>query len=101
MITGLPNSITISSKEVDEALKESIHKIILATKSVLEETMPELSADIVTNGIVVTGGGALLDGIQKLLEIELKVPIKIADSPLTCVADGTAIMLDNIKLIEK
>ena len=99
MITGLPSSITISSKE--EALHESIHKIVLATKSVLEETMPELSADIVTNGIVVTGGGALLNGLKKLLEEELKVPIKIADSPLTCVVDGTAVMLDNIKLLEK
>ena len=101
MITGLPNSITISSKEVEEALHESIHKIVLATKSVLEETMPELSADIVTNGIVVTGGGALLNGLKKLLEEELKVPIKIADSPLTCVVDGTKVMLDNIKLLEK
>ena len=101
MITGLPNSITISSKEVEEALHESIHKIVLATKSVLEETMPELSADIVTNGIVVTGGGALLNGLIKELEEELKVPIKIADSPLTCVVDGTKVMLDNIKLLEK
>lgn len=101
MITGLPSSITISSKEVEEALHESIHKIVLATKSVLEETMPELSADIVTNGIVVTGGGALLNGLKKLLEEELKVPIKIADSPLTCVVDGTKVMLDNIKLLEK
>ena len=91
----------ISSKEVEEALHESIHKIVLATKSVLEETMPELSADIVTNGIVVTGGGALLNGLKKLLEEELKVPIKIADSPLTCVVDGTKVMLDNIKLLEK
>ncbi len=101
VVTGLPNSITISSKEVEEALHESIHKIVLATKSVLEETMPELSADIVTNGIVVTGGGALLNGLKKLLEEELKVPIRIADSPLTCVVDGTKVMLDNIKLLEK
>ena len=63
--------------------------------------MPELSADIVNNGIVVTGGGALLDGLDKLLEKELKVPIRIADSPLTCVVDGTAVMLENVKLLEK
>ena len=99
--TGLPNSITITSKETEEALKESANKIVQAAKSVLEETMPELSADIVTNGIVVTGGGALLSGIKELLEDELKVPIKVADSPLTCVAEGTAIMLDNINLIDK
>ena len=99
--TGLPNSITITSKEIEEALKESIDKIVNAAKSVLEETMPELSADIITNGIVVTGGGALLSGIKEILKDELKVPIKIADSPLTCVAEGTSIMLDNINLIEK
>ena len=99
--TGLPNSITITSKETEEALKESANKIVQAAKSVLEETMPELSADIVTNGIVVTGGGALLSGIKELLEDELKVPIKVADSPLTCVAEGTAIMLDNINLMDK
>ena len=100
LITGLPNSITISSKEVQEALKDTIYKIIYAAKSVLEETMPELSADIVNNGIVVTGGGALIDGIDKLLKDELKVPIRIADDPLTCVAQGTATMLDNIKLLQ-
>ena len=101
LVTGLPNSITISSKEVEEALRDSINKIVLAAKSVLEETMPELSADIVNNGIVVTGGGALLSGMVELLKQELKVPIIIAESPLTCVAEGTAIMLDNIKLLEK
>ena len=97
--TGLPNSITITSKEVEEALKEPIEKIITAAKTVLEETMPELSADIINNGIVLTGGGALLKGMSKLLKEKLKVPITIAESPLTCVAEGTSIMLDNIKII--
>ena len=101
VISGLPNSITITSKEVEEALKDSVYTIVYAAKNVLEETMPELSADIVNNGIVVTGGGALLDGLDKLLEKELKVPIRIADSPLTCVVDGTAVMLENVKLLEK
>ena len=99
--TGLPNSITITSKEVSEALKESVNKIVQTTKAVLEETMPELSADIITNGIVLTGGGAYIDGFPKLLEDELKVPVKLADSPLTCVVEGTSIMLDNINLLEK
>lgn len=101
LVTGLPNSITIESKEVEEALKDSVYKIVTAAKNVLEETMPELSADIVNKGVVVTGGGALISGIDKLLDKELKVPIKIAESPLTCVAEGTAVMLDNIKLLEK
>ena len=95
--TGLPESKEITSKEVSEALKEPIEKIISAVKSVLEQTIPELSADIVNNGIVITGGGALLKGISKLFHEQLNVPIKVADSPLTCVAEGTAIMLDNIK----
>ena len=101
LITGLPNSINITSKEVGEALKDSAEKIVSAAKAVLEETMPELSADIVNNGIVLTGGGALLNGMDKLLEDELKVPITVAESPLTCVAEGTAIMLNNLKLLEK
>ena len=97
LTTGLPNSITITSKEIEQALKESVNKIIQTAKAVLEETLPELSADIVNNGIIVTGGGALLGGIKKLLNDELKVPITIAESPLTCVAEGTAIMLDNLR----
>lgn len=101
LVTGLPNSIMITSKEVQEALKESVYKIVLAAKTVLEDTPPELSADIVEKGIMLTGGGALLGGFKQLLEEELRVPISIADSPLTCVAEGTAIMLENIKLLEK
>lgn len=101
LVTGLPNSIIISSKEVEEALKESVYKIVSAAKNVLEDTPPELSADIVEKGIMLTGGGALLGGLKQLLEEELKVPISVAESPLTCVAEGTAIMLDNIKLLEK
>ena len=83
IISGLPNSIEISSKELEEALKPSVQEIVRTAKSVLEETMPELSADIVSNGVVITGGGALLDGIDKLFEKELKVPITVAETPLT------------------
>ena len=100
MVTGLPHTITISSKEVEEALRESAYSIVKTTKTVLEQTPPELSADIINQGIVLTGGGALMDGIDKLLERELKVPIYIAESPLTCVAEGTGIMLENIHLID-
>ena len=101
LTTGLPNSITITSKEIGEALKGSINKIISTAKAVLEETMPELSADIVNNGIVLTGGGSLLKGLDKLFNEELKVPITIASSPLTSVAEGTSIMLENLNLLEK
>lgn len=98
---GLPCSKTIYSNEIYEALKPSLKEIIEGTKSVLEETLPELSADIVENGIMITGGGALLNGIDKLFYKELKVPIRIAESPLTCVVDGTGIMLSNLNLLEK
>ena len=100
MVTGLPHTITISSKEIEEALRESAYTIVRTVKTVLEQTPPELSADIIDQGIVLTGGGALMEGIDKLLEKELKVPIYIAESPLTCVAEGTGIMLDNINLID-
>ena len=100
MVSGLPYTITISSKEIEEALRDSAYTIVRTTKSVLEQTPPELSADIINQGIVITGGGALMDGIDKLLERELKVPIFIAESPLTCVAEGTGIMLENIHLID-
>lgn len=99
LVTGLPKTVTISSKEVEEALKESVDVIIHAAKTVLENTPPELSADIIDKGIVLTGGGALLNGFDKLLAQELKVPVYVAESPLTCVAEGTGILLDNINLI--
>ena len=101
LVTGLPHTIKISSDEIEEALKESVYVIVHAAKSVLEQTPPELSADIINKGIVVTGGGALIKGFDKLLAHELKVPVFIAESPLTCVAEGTGIMLDNIHLIDK
>jgi len=100
MVTGLPHTITISSEEIEEALRDSVYTIVRTARTVLEQTPPELSADIIDKGIVITGGGALMDGIDKLLEQELKVPVYIAESPLTCVAEGTGIMLDNINLID-
>lgn len=101
LVTGLPHTISIDSNEVLEALEESIYEIIHKAKYVLEQTPPELSADIIDKGIVITGGGALIDGFDKLLSYELKVPVYIAESPLTCVAEGTGILLDNIDYLEK
>lgn len=101
LVTGLPHTITLTSGEVEEALRESVYVIIHAAKNVLEQTPPELSADIIDKGIVLTGGGALMDGFDKLFSNELKVPVFIAESPLTCVAEGTGILLDNLQLIDK
>ncbi|MDD3453036.1 MAG: rod shape-determining protein MreB [Bacilli bacterium] len=101
LITGLPQTITLCSEEIEEALKESAMIIVHTAKAVLEQTPPELAADIIDKGIVITGGGALIKGFEQLLNKELKVPIFIAKSPLTCVADGTGILLDNIHLMSK
>ena len=101
LVTGLPHTITLTSEEVEEGLRESVYTIINAAKSILEQTPPELSADIIDKGIVLTGGGSLIDGFSQLLAQELKVPVFTAESPLTCVAEGTGILLDNIHLVDK
>ena len=101
LTTGLPSTITITAPEIEESLKESVNIIVETTKKVLEETPPELSADIINKGIVLTGGGALINGLDELLQKELDVPVYIAESPLTCVAEGTGVLLNNLYLIEK
>lgn len=99
--SGLPSVIKISSNEVEAALRDNVNKIIFTAKNVLSDTPPELSADIVEKGIILTGGGALIDGFTQLLREELKVPVLISDSPLTNVAEGTGILLDNLHLIDE
>lgn len=101
LLTGLPDSIDLSQDEIKEALDDSLTRIIKTIKIVLEQTPPELSADIVEKGVVLTGGGALLTGLEDLLEEELTIPVLIAETPLTCVAEGTGVLLDNIKLLEE
>jgi len=101
LVTGLPHTITLTSEEVEEGLRESVYTIIHAAKGILEQTPPELSADIIDKGIVLTGGGSLIDGFSQVLAQELKVPVFTAESPLTCVAEGTGIMLDNIHMVDK
>lgn len=96
MVTGLPRTITITSQEIERALHESVAMIVQSAKNVLEKTPPELSADIIDRGVILTGGGALLHGIDQLLMEELKVPVFVAENPMDCVAVGTGIMLDNI-----
>ena len=101
LVTGLPHTITLTSEEVEEALRESVYTIIHAAKGILEQTPPELSADIIDKGIVLTGGGSLVDGFNQILAQELKVPVFTAESPLTCVAEGTGVLLDNIHMIDR
>ena len=101
LVTGLPHSITLTSDEVEEGLRESVYTIIHAAKGILEQTPPELSADIIDKGIVLTGGGSLVDGFNQLLAQELKVPVFTAESPLTCVAEGTGVLLDNLYMLNR
>ncbi len=89
LIDGLPKNIVISSEEVREALSDPLGSIVDAVKTTLESTPPELSADIIDRGIMLTGGGALLRGLDKLLSDETHMPVRVADAPLDCVAAGT------------
>ncbi|WP_461227027.1 rod shape-determining protein MreB [Lacticaseibacillus suihuaensis] len=94
--TGLPREVEVTSVEVQEALSDTMAAIVSAAKDVLEKTPPELSADIIDRGVMLTGGGALLKGISHLFAAELKVPVLLADDPLDAVALGTGVLLDNI-----
>jgi rod shape-determining protein MreB and related proteins len=101
MVSGLPRTITVTSKEIEGALRESVAVIVQAAKNVLEKTPPELSADIIDRGVIITGGGALLHGMDQLLAEELKVPVFKAENPMDCVAIGTGLMLENIDRIAR
>lgn len=96
MVNGLPRTIEVNSAEIQEALQESIAMLIQAAKNVLEKTPPELSADIIDRGIILTGGGALLHGLDMLLTEELLVPVLVAEDPMHCVAKGTGILLESM-----
>ena len=101
LITGLPSTIEVTQEEIKEALIDGVNKIIKATKNVLEQTPPELAGDIVEKGVILTGGGALLKGLVDVMEDELTIPALIAETPLTCVAEGTGILLENRKQLEE
>ena len=95
LMDGLPKNVEVTSEEIREALSDPVSQIIDAIRSTLEKTPPELAADIIDHGIMLTGGGALLRGLDKLIEIETKMPVHIAQNPLDCVVDGTGICLEN------
>ena len=96
LIEGIPKTLKISSAQIREALSEPVDSIVEAVKQALEQTPPELSADILDRGIVVTGGGALLKGMDKRLRDETNLAVNVADDPLTCVARGTGVVLSNM-----
>jgi rod shape-determining protein MreB len=101
LIAGIPKTIKISSVQIREALSEPVESIVEAVRQALEQTPPELAADILDRGIIVTGGGALLKGLDKRLRHETNLAVIVADDPLTCVARGTGKVLDNLPFYSK
>ena len=101
LVSGLPKTLTIEAKEIREALDEPIFKIIDAVKSTLEKTPPELAADVMDHGIMMTGGGALLTNLDKLLSKETGMPVLVSEDALSCVGEGTGKSLENIELLKR
>jgi len=101
LVTGLPKTLTITAQEVQIALAEPVASIIEAVKVTLEKTPPELAADIMDRGIVMTGGGSLLRGLDKLLNQETGMPVHLAEEPLSCVALGTGKALESIDVLRR
>ena len=99
LVSGIPQTIVITSEEVREAISEQVGAIVQAVRMALEQTPPELAADIVDRGIVLTGGGALLLGLDQLLREETSLPIFVVDDPLSTVVMGTGIALDNLSML--
>ncbi len=98
LVTGLPREVIITDSDIRDAIAHSIGSLVESTKEVLESTPPEIVADIMKRGIFLVGGGALIKGLDKLLESELQIPVHIAQEPLTAVARGTGVILENIDL---
>ncbi|MEK3954123.1 MAG: rod shape-determining protein [Psychrobacillus psychrotolerans] len=101
LVTGLPKTIEITSKEISNALRESISAIIDGVKKTLEQTPPELSADVMERGIMLTGGGALLKNLDKVISDQTNIPVFIAENPLDCVAIGTGKALDHMNVLKR
>ena len=96
LLTGLPKTFTISSMEIRDSIEDPVNAIVSAVRRTLESTPPELSSDIFTNGITLTGGGALLHGLAEFINQQMDLPVKIASDPLSCVALGTGKVLDRM-----
>ncbi len=100
LMDGLPKHVEITSEEVREALADSVNAILEAVKMTLEKTPPELASDIIDHGIMLTGGGALLRGLDRLIADETHIPVVVAEKPLDCVVDGTGICLESTSLVK-
>ena len=98
---GLPRNVTITSVQIEEAMKESVSKIVEIVKATLEKTPPELASDIMEKGIVLAGGGALIKNLDKLLSLETGMPVYVAEEPLDCVVRGTGKTLEDIERLKR
>jgi rod shape-determining protein MreB len=101
MVAGLPKTISVTSQEVREALADPVSQVVERVKGVLEQTPPELSSDIIERGITLTGGGALLRGLDRLLALATGIPVRVADDALSCVAIGTGRALEEFDAIKE
>ena len=101
LVTGLPDELKLTSAEITKALKEPVRLIVESVKSVLEKTPPEISADIMDKGILMTGGGSLLYGLDKLIESETGVTVNVAENSIEAVAEGTGAVLAYIDKLDK
>ena len=101
IVSGLPQTVTVSSIEVRDALFESVSQIVASVKTILEKTPPELAADIIERGITLTGGGALLRGIDVILQMETQIPVHVAEDPMSSVAVGTGKVLEEIETLQR
>jgi len=99
VMTGLPKTVSVSSVEIRSAMSEAVSAIVEGVKSILEQTPPELAADIIERGITMTGGGALLRGMDRLLELETGIPVRVPDDPISSVAMGTGKVLEELDLL--
>ena len=101
LVLGLPKNMKISANEVCQALSEALGEIVQSIKILLRDTPPELSADVMDKGMIVSGGGSLLKNIDQLISESTGVPCFVADDPLTCVARGTGVVLDNLEVYKR
>jgi rod shape-determining protein MreB len=101
LVNGIPKVITVSSEEIREALSETLGMIVEALRLALEKTPPELASDILDNGVVMAGGGALLRGLDRLFQEDTDLPVRVVDNPIECVVCGTGKILDDISRYEK
>jgi rod shape-determining protein MreB len=99
LVTGLPEEVVVFNDDIQRALDRSVKQIVLAIKTTIEETPPELLSDVMTNGIYLAGGGSLLKGFDTLISKETKMPCRIIDDPLTSVVRGAGLALENIQIL--